>query len=415
MIWSTTTDLSKFYSLRSYNPRGYKLRKCNLKKIMQMFLLFSLAGGLASSANAHQFTWDIIFGSDSNPLYLDETFDTSVEAYNQSRFEFSHDPKDGGIYYSLGGQGSQFAANDEAIANSLNGDRIFAKFALGYDFRPSFDYGEGQVRFEINYDHFDDVFVDRSTGRLARFNNADEVSDRFDYGAPGFLLSTVIPLSEEADFILQVDGNDRRYEFYDIPGLSNLDFQEVEIDLGFEKLIWPRTLVKTMIGAGKRIYLDRRTRLEDGTFVVDSDLEFSYLEIANSVDFSITDRWHWITGIDIDQRKDNEDGYYDVTSGEFFTRFRYLNNEYVDFYFDVSYFKREYDNIDDNNILTFEEELKEREGFGVRAELVRNIIGRGWDRMDLILGISADSFEHDDPIYTYDRGQAYVGIRWRPY
>jgi len=411
MMWSTISDLSNNSSLPKHGFQKYKLRK-----IAQIFLLFSLVASVANSVSAHQFTWDIIFGSDSNPLYLDETFDTSVEAYNQSRFEFSHDPKDGGIYYTLGGEGNQFADNKEVIGNSLNGDKILAKFALGYDWRPTFDNGEGQVRFEINYDHFDNVFVDRSTGRLARFNNADEVSDRFDYGAPGFLFSTVIPISEKADFILQIDGNDRAYEFYDIPGLSNLDFQEIEIDLGFEKLIWPRTLVKTMIGAGKRIYVDRRARrLVDGSFILDSDLEFSYLEVANSVDFSITDRWHWITGFDVDQRQDNKEGYHDVTNGEFFTRIRYINSEYVDFYFDVSYFKREYDNIDDNNILTFEEELKEREGYGVRAELVRNIIGRGWDRMDLILGISVDSFEHDDPVYTYDRGQAYVGIRWRPY
>ncbi len=87
----------------------------------------------------------------------------------------------------------------------------------------------------------------------------------------------------------------------------------------------------------------------------------------------------------------------------------------MDFYFDVSYFKREYDNTDYNDFFVFEDEQKEREGYGLRAELVRNIIGRGWDRMDLIIGISADSFENEDPVYTYDRGQAYVGIRWRPY
>ncbi|GAB1264849.1 hypothetical protein NBRC116492_16580 [Aurantivibrio infirmus] len=376
--------------------------------------MISFASGLASNSNAHQFTWDIIFGGDTNPIFLDDSFETSVEAYNQSRFEFSHDAKDGGIYYTLKGDGSQFADNDEPLANSLNGDKILAKAALGWDWRPEFDYGEGQIKIELNYDHFDNVFVDRTTGRLARFNGV-EVSDRFDYSAPGFLISTVIPLSEEADFILEIDGNDRSYEDYNLPGLANLDFQEVEIDLGFEKLIWPRTLVRTMIGAGKRIYVDRRGRADDGTIIADSELEFSYLEVENSIDFAITNRWHWITGFDIDQRKDSEGGYYDVTEGEFFTRIRYLNNEYVDFYFDVSYFKREYDNTDYNDFFVFEDEQKEREGYGLRAELVRNIIGRGWDRMDLIIGISADSFENEDPVYTYDRGQAYVGIRWRPY
>jgi len=289
---------------------------------------------------------------------------------------------------------------------------------LGYRWRPRFDYGRATFDWEFYGGMKDSRYVRRSTGQLARTPEDPtgiDITDRFDATWSGFFTAGEIPISEEADFVYDLYVENKQYQEMVATTLSNLNYQQMELDIGFEKRIWPRVNLITMIGGGFRYYEDRRAKDLDGDDILNTDLEYTFLEIENELEYSITNRWKWQIGMDIDQRKDNEDGYYDTTEGQVYMRFRYRNRDIVDFMLYVSYFKREFDNIEVDPAMNIDEEdLREREGYRGILELERAIFERSNFNIDLILGAEVWSFENSDPVFTYDRNKVYAGIRWYP-
>ncbi|MGI1678508.1 MAG: hypothetical protein K6L75_07255 [Cellvibrionaceae bacterium] len=371
---------------------------------------------------AHDFELDVAVGLDSNPNKLTKTLDLDNGGYGLGRIEFSHMPTRTGYYYQLEGRSDIYKTGEETTVES-NSEHLNGKAELGFKWRPKNKYGRSKYKWEINYNTKDSIFVDRSSGDVPIFNG-EPVGERFDAVWVGFDFSGTIPISEEAEFIFNLDFKNKEYESYEDIGLSNLNYKQVNLDVGFEKEIWSKVFLKTMIGYSKRVYEDRRAREKNKTLIPDTDLEYSYLEAINAIEYRFAKRWKFEIGLDVDQRQDNEKGYYDSTQAKLITRLRYRNSDYVKFLLSARYLKRRYDEIGEDpavgSIVTpggvDEEELeKSREGVRVRAEFIRRLVSQGPLTLDLIMGLEYDTFENSNPVFSYDRGQTYVGLRWTPY
>ena len=367
------------------------------------------------SVYGHDLEIEFLLGADSNPNELQPRFEyiNTAVPYGKSRIELSHMPVRTGFYYELEAKSSLYQDEPTAISNPKHGEETTAHADLGFKWRPRMKYGRARYKFELNYNARDTTFVDNSTGDIATFGG-EEIPDRFDASWAGASISGEIPISEEANFVFDLDAKDKQYESYETLGLSNLDYLQYNLEMGFEKWIWPRTELITLISAGAREYVDKRTRDDQGAIVANSNLEYTFLGVDNSLEYSITDRWKWKLGFEVNQRKDNEDGYYDTSAAEVFTRLQYRNGKYVKFVFNAAYVKRRYDNIDQVLNIT-EEEMRDREGFRIKGEFVRNMYE--WTRVpfDLVFGFEAVSYENSNPDFTYDRGEVYFGARWRPF
>ncbi|MDH5233235.1 MAG: hypothetical protein OEY38_24550 [Gammaproteobacteria bacterium] len=367
---------------------------------------------------AHEFEMELFTGGDTNPNELSASFDVDTAPYGFARATLKHMPARTGFYYKLDAKGSFYFADGDAVSNPKFANETRGEAVLGFKWRPRLKFGRARFKWDVYTGGRDTSYVRKSTGQIARIPENGtilEIPNRFDAAWFGVSTSGVVPISDEADFLYDVYVEDKQYfEYTNVTSQSILDYQQSEIDIGFEKRIWPRTNLKTMIGAGVRIYQDRRAKeVDTGNDIPGTDLEFSFLEVENTLEYLITDRWKWQFGLDIDQRKDNEEGYYDTTQGQLFMRFRYRNQNTVKFLLSMSYVKREYDNIDQDPTLT-DEELKEREGYRVRAELSRAIFEQSRLSMDVVIGVESNSYENSNPNFTYDQNRVYFGVRWHP-
>lgn len=390
-------------------------------KISLSFASILLTHLFTQSVIAHDLELDILTGLDSNPNKLTNTLDLDNGGYGMERIEFSHMPIRTGYYYQLEVRSDIYKTGEETTYES-NAEHFNGKAELGFKWRPKGKYGRSRYKWEINHNTKDSVFVDRSTGDVPVVNGV-AIGERFDAKWSGFDFSSTIPISEDADFIFNLDFKNKEYESYEELGLSNLNYKQADLDIGFEKEIWKKVYLKTLIGYSKRIYEDRRAREKNKTLIPDTDLEYTYLEAINAIEYRFAKRWKFEIGLDVDQRQDNEKGYYDSTQAKLITRLRYRNRDYVKFLLSARYLKRRYDEIGEDpavgTIVTpglNEEELeKSREGYRIRAEYIRRLTQRKILTLDLIMGIKYDSFENSNPIFSYDRAQTYVGLRWTPY
>lgn len=379
-----------------------------------------LATGATTAAYAHEFEFELFTGSNSNPNKLSDGFDVEAAPYGFAGFKLSHMPVRTGFYYDLDAKGTFYLSDDDAVSDPQFGDESRGELELGFKWRPRFKYGRARFKWELYGGARDSTYVFRNTGQTAMrdLDNDgidEDLSDRFDYTWSGFKTDVTIPISEEADFLFDLEVERREYELFEFPNISNLNYQQAYANLGFEKWIWPRTALKTMIGGGLRVYEDRRAKdVNDGSDIPGTELEYAFLEVENTLEYLITDRWKWQAGFEVQQRQDNEDGYYDATEGEIFMRFRYRNRDAVRFLLSIAYSKREYDNIDQDPTL-LDEEMKERQGYRARAELSRAILENSPLHMDVVIGVEARSYKNSNPNFTYDESQAYLGFRWRPF
>lgn len=379
-----------------------------------------LASVGATAVYAHEIEFELFSGSNTNPNKLPESFEVDAATFGFAGLKISHMPVRTGFYYNLDAKSTVFLADEEAISDPQHADESRGEVELGFKWRPRFKHGRARFKWELYAGARDSTYVFRSTGEPAMrdLDNDgidEDLGDRFDSTWSGFKTTMAIPISEEADFLFELDITDKQYELFEFPNLSNLNYQQAYMDLGFEKWIWPRTALKTMIGGGFRYYEDRRAKdVATGDDIAGTDLEYAYLEVENTLEYLITNRWKWQMGFEVQQRQDNEDGYYDSTTGKAFMRLRYRNKDAVKFLLSMSYGKRRYDNIDEDPTL-LEEEMREREGYSVKAELSRTIFERTHLNMDLVIGVEANDYEASDPNFTYSQEQGYVGIRWRPF
>lgn len=366
------------------------------------------------SSAAHELAVDFILGGDSNPNRLADVFEVDTEAYTLGRVRFRHESAGTGFHYQIDGRNDLYTRDDEGVTNAANAEEIRLSVIGGFTWAPALAHGPANFTADIFYRRRDAIFVDRITGGVATFSGT-MIDNRFDAEEAGFQLSGDVPLSAAANFLFSLRSFDKKYESYVELGLANLDYQQTRVNLGFEKQMGARTRVRTIIGTGTRRYVDRRAREEDGVLLADSDLEFTLFGVTGMLDIQLGDRWNWQVGAEVDQRKDNESGYYDLTEASAFSQLRYRNEHFVNFLFTAAYLNRELDNIDDNAIMTLEEEEKEKDGYRIGTELVRNVTDWLNYDVDLILGLNYESFGHDNLFYNYDRSQFYIGARWRAY
>lgn len=358
---------------------------------------------------------EIITGSDSNPNRLSDNFEVDPGIFGVTEVELSHMPRRNGFYFDMDGKFTSYLEDEDAVSDPAYANEARASAKLGYKWRPRIHYGRARFTFELYGGLRDGRYVRRSSGELARSLEGIDITDRFDATWSGFETAGRVPISEEADFIYDLYFEGKQYEEILGTTLSNLNYQQSEIDFGFEKRIWPRVNLLTMLGYGVRFYEDRRAKNQDGADLPGTELEFTYLEAENVLEYLITDRWKWQIGLDVDLREDNEQNYYDTTQAQLFTRVRYRNGDWVRFLFYASYINRKFDNIElDINNGIDEEDLREKEGFRGKIELQRTVFVRPQMIFDLILGAEINSFTNSDPNFTYDRTQTYVGLRWRP-
>ena len=374
----------------------------------------------APLVQAHEFEMELFTGSSSNPNKLSDNIEVDPAPYGFASMKLSHMPVRTGFYYDIGAKGTFHVGDDSAVSDPSYADDSRGEATLGFKWRPRFKYGRARFKWEIYGGARDSTYIFRNTGQPATrdLDNDgidEDLSDRFDYTWSGFQSSGNIPISTEADFLFDLEFEDKQYELFEYPNISNLNYQQFYTNFGFEKWIWPRTALKTMMGGGFRYYEDRRAKdVNNGNDIPGTDLEYAYLDVENTLEYLITDHWKWQTGFSVQQRQDNEDGYYDATEGDIFMRFRYRNSDVVKFLLSISYSKRSYDNIDQDPTL-LDEEMKEKKGFRVNSELSRAIFINSPLHMDVVIGVEADFFKNSNPNFTYDESQAYLGIRWRPF
>lgn len=384
---------------------------------------------VAMSSHAHEFELEFLTGSDSNPnrlsdeLIIDQTTQEVIELdpgiFGTTSIKFSHTPRNTGFYYDLDARNTSYYADDDADSSPQHADEVRGSLDLGFRWRPRLPYGRARFIWGLYGGSRDSTYVRKSTGRIARTPEAPggiSLEDRFDKTWVGFESSGRIGLPNDADFVFDWYVEDNQYEEILGANISNLNYTQAELDIGFEKWVWPSVQLITMVGVGARNYEDRRAKDEDGDDLPGTDLSFVLSEVDFSLEYLITDRWKFQIGLDLDSRIDNELGYYDTTQRQLYTRFRYRNGDFVRFLIYLSYVTRKFDNIEESVVAGIDEEdLREREGYRGRIELQRALMTRDIWRFDLILGVEAASFDNSNPNFTYSRNQAYLGFRWQPY
>ena len=257
----------------------------------------------------------------------------------------------------------------------------------------------------------DKTFVSRNTGSVGVFAGT-QVPDRFDYTSFELRGRLDLDVSDTSTLRFQLDVRDRNYEDYTAIGLSNLDYQQV-----FGNFVWryqPSDTHDIRLGAalGQRAYDNRQGRALDGTFVPDSNLDFTFFNADASWKYDLNNKSDIRFSYRYNTREDSVGGYFDTTRHTGTLRYRYRPGRDNRFAAELGFTDFTYDNIPASAIINNEENLGPNDGLSGSLSYDRRLFENDDRDLWLETKIAYEDFDSDNVNFVYDRSVLQVGLKY---
>ncbi|MDF1689948.1 MAG: hypothetical protein V2J13_08410 [Cycloclasticus sp.] len=366
----------------------------------KLILCGAIAASISGAAHAVNIKGEISPGYDSNPYRLSDNLDdgetwfvdTNVFA-NQKFGKF----KLSGALKNRAHEGS--FNNADVLTGKLKG-RYKSKYkVMGKKFSSS-------TTIETGFK--DKTYVSRTTGKIGT-SSGQKIEDRYDYDYWKLSTSSSVWLHDQVKTSLALSYNNKSYDDQNIATLSNLDYEQANLLNTWLFKQNKDSDFKLAFGIGERDYDNRRQKTKAGALVAGSDLKYFYHNIKLSHQHDLTPSLSVDLGIKYEERTDNGFGYYDTDTIKYSANAFYTLDNEITLFAKTSYEDYEY-----NNAFTTDEDdedLPGRQGYTIRlgAEKDLNEL-TGLPALGFI-GVRLDDFDSNDPLYEYDRYQAFMGIK----
>lgn len=366
-------------------------------------VFFGVLLGLPLCSSAADFDISGRVGYDSNPLKLSETFGSVSQPFFRGHFEISDDYQKQ-WKWGIKVDNANYPQNNEADWQKMAGN-------LGFNSKFKF-YGE-KFRYKLSADHKTDdrTFVSRFTGQVGKFSGVD-LGDRYDTNVSHINAALVYRTNTKKRFEFYYQARNKNYQSYDVVGLSKLDYVHHRLGLDMRFPLSETSKIKLIPEFTFRDYKDRRIKDVNGNSLVDTDLQFQYLNFEGSYSSGSLGDLLWKVSAKYSQRTDNGEGYWDSATTSLSLYARYVLIEDHIFSSSIGYRQLSYANRVDVADVDVNELLQANNGFTFKFDYKYVFYHAKASKLSLFAKLQVDSFDSSSLAYQYDRNQLSAGIRW---
>lgn len=368
---------------------------------MKKHLIYgAIIASLTSNASAITLKAEVSPGYDSNPYKLSDNLDNGEAWFVDTNVFANQEFGKFKLSGALKNRAHESSFNDaDVLTGTLKGRYKNKYTVMGKKFRSS-------AAVETGFK--DKTYVSRSTGAIGTFSG-QKIEDRYDYDYWKLLASSSIQLSDQVRTALALTYNNKSYDEQNIAGISTLDYEQANLVNTWTFKHNNDGRFKLDLGIGERDYDNKRQKSKAGASVAGSDLKYFYHSVELSHRYKITQDLRTSVGIKYEERTDNGSGYYDTDKIKYSADVFYTVDDGLKVFVKSSYEDYEYDNLsttDEND-----EDLPGKQGYTVKLGLEKDLSELTDMPVLGFAGIRFDNFDSNDPVYEYDRYQAFMGIK----
>ncbi len=391
-----------------FNTNKYHKWRDSKESFKKLTLVTLVAGALTSFGSLAETKTDVtmsgLIGSDSNAHRLMDAFNPESDTYlfTDLKFKSAVDKK---FYFTARYKGGKYSSDSTSD---------WSKIKLDATYKSNFNLeSKKKVGYQVSLDYAnnDTTYVSKFTGQVADFLG-QTIGDRYD--------ANIVNLNGEINYEtknktlldFRYQFRNKKYESYNIVGLSNLDYSHHEIGLDATFPVNKQSEFSLRSDFTKRVYDDRRAKDLAGIDIVGSDLEYNLFAIKGVYSYKVSRDNQWKYTVKLGRRTDNEVGYWDSNSNSFsiYTKQRFGDDHRLTAKLKYSIF--EYDNRVDIVGADLDEQAKENKGFRLNIEHRWVFYRKDKSEVATYTRLQLDNFTSSTREYEYQRNQISFGVRW---
>ncbi len=270
-------------------------------KMLPVKIVMLAATCLAIQPAQAKISLDAGLGYDDNPLRLNPSLNPGSDSFWRTEIA-SKLAWDSGIFINAKLDKTSFSDDDRA-------DSFSTSLQIGY----STKFGDNKHRMKLSLSRrsLDKTYVSRRTGQLFT-RSGQPAGDRYDYvrWTPRFEYSYRLNKQHRVEVDLQY--REQAYEDYTSLGLSNLDFRQLSMQLGWRYRPNKQWQFSPYLEILEREHDDRRAKDSSGKNIAGSNLQYSYRAIGLNARYKLGKNARLKLKTSFGKREDNASGYYDT-------------------------------------------------------------------------------------------------------
>lgn len=367
--------------------------------MQQNIFSFTLLALASSHALAATLDAELALGNDSNPFTLADTFNPESAAYIDTKLRARQQLESLRLTAQI----------DHRAYDGLsgNGDNTMSKLEARY--RSRYKIGDNRTisYFSLEYADRDKTYISHATGLPGTFSS-QSIEDRYDYSRVGIKAKTNIYLDKQLKTDITLAMQNRDYEDYNISGLSNFDYQQVDLSNGWSYEKDEKNTFNFDIKLSQRTYDDKRERDLVGDTIAGTDLQYDMYSMSLAHEHIISKKYQSELKLYLANRSDSGPGYYDTSDLKLTALLRYSPDEKTEFDTSLTYRDYEYDN---NVIIDPDDEGNPgKNGYTLRFKMTKEM-DLSQTPGELFAGLRYDDYDSNDSNYIYDRLQVFAGVK----
>lgn len=345
----------------------------------------------------------IVYGLDTNPHRLNTALSPIEQQFASSELKFSTNYSR--LFY-FRGRAEKSVYFDDARADKFTGSTSVSAKSKFKIFNRKFKYKLG-----VSYRTQDRTYVSKRTGLVATFDG-ESIADRYDSSQINYNGRLSYKPYPYLEFEVTYQDREKTYQEFEIPGLSNFDYQHGKVILGmnYESSDQGKFFLSGEIK--NRTYLDKRGKDLLGNDIANTDLEYDYLSVDIGYTYRPDKKVRWKYTYNYEERRDNVSGYYNATSGYISILASHQIGDYHFFKGRLKYSKFSLINQIDPGDGPLEDEGKEKQGASIMFGYELIVATLFDTNIALYLELEHGNFVNSDISYTYEQSKAYFGFRW---
>lgn len=365
----------------------------------QHILRFTLLTLASSHSLALTLDAELAVGNDSNPFTLAEKFNPQSATFIDTKIRARQHIDSVRLTAQIDNR------NYEGLSG--NGDNTTGKLEARYKTKYKISDKKTTSYFTMDYTLRDKTYVSHSTGLPGTFSS-QSIEDRYDYTRLGVDAKTIIYLNKKLKTDIKLAIQNRDYEDYNISGLSNFDYQQIELTNGWSYKKDKKNTFDLDFKLSQRSYDDKRERTLTGDTIAGTDLQYNRYAIALAHEHIFSKNHLSKLKLNVTERSDSGPGYYDTSDYKITALLRYSKNQNTDFDTSITYQDYEYDN---NVIIDPDDEGNpNKKGYSLRFNMNKEIEISSTPS-EIFAGLRYDDYDSNDSNYTYDRLQIFAGLK----
>ncbi|PHS17131.1 MAG: hypothetical protein COA86_10780 [Kangiella sp.] len=372
-------------------------------KTLKPAVTLLLLGLVNSTASAYEIKISSLYGVDSNPHQLTDSFNPVEDNffYFDLRYRQKHEKK---LTFTVDLKGASFSEDSNAD---------WSKAKVDLTFKSKFGSKKDRVRYRIfgNYNKTDSTYVSKFTGVEASFGGV-LLGDRYD--ADIFNIGTIFSFKTDSEIKLDfgLAHREKQYESYDVIGLSKLDYAHNSLRFDMKMPVTDISNFTLNTSYTVRDYDDRRAKDLAGADIASTELAFNLVDIKGTYSYKSGKNNTLKLAIKYGKRTDNEAGYWDSNSSyvSVYTKQELTDKHQISAKLKYSVFN--YDNRTDAVGENLDEQSKENKGLSLDIDYLWLALSGQNTKLSTYVKLSVASFDSSTVEYEYQRNQVSFGVKW---